>query len=120
MSVTATSTPTPTLRLSASTRPTAIFTRLCGRASPDSRGWFTTASAMTPAPTKVQVTWSCCDARWDGSYEISESSGSRGSAPGLARGGHRGIAVGRLLDGQRDLLVLSALGQRVGLRALAA
>jgi hypothetical protein len=42
------------------------------------------------------------------------------SAPGLPRGGNRGIAVGRLLDGQCDVLVLSPLGQRIGLRPLTA
>ena len=39
----------------------------------ESREWSTTGSATTPGPTKVPVTWSCCDAPWDGSYAISES-----------------------------------------------
>ena len=42
------------------------------------------------------------------------------SAPGFDRGGHRGVGLGRFLDRQRDLLVLHALGQRIGLRAFAA
>jgi hypothetical protein len=35
------------------------------------------------------------------------------SAPGLARGDHCRIAIGRLLDGQRKLLVLGAFARRV-------
>ena len=59
MSATATSTPIPTQRFSASTSPTAACTRSCGCASPDSLGWSTTAWATTSGPTKALVTSSC-------------------------------------------------------------
>ena len=38
------------------------------------------------------------------------------SGSGLARGGHCDVTLSRLLDGQRDQLVLSPLGQRIRLR----
>ena len=52
---------------------------------------------------------------WAGSGTGADARARR-SAPGLAGGGHRSVAVGRFLDGQRELLVLRPVGQRVGLR----